>query len=90
MPNHGAGRDLPKVSVDATTIYLNAAQVRTRYGGMSDMALWRWLQDETLGFPKPLVINNRRFWLAAALTDWERKRGPDGSGPAAADEAEVA
>jgi len=62
MPTH-AGRELPRVSVDATTIYLNAAQVRTRYGGMSDMALWRWLQDETLGFPKPLVINNRRFWL---------------------------
>ena len=24
------------------TVYLNAQQVRTRYGGMSDMALWRW------------------------------------------------
>jgi hypothetical protein len=52
MPNH-SGRELPRVSVDADTIYLNAAQVRVRYGGMSDMALWRWLQDETLGFPRP-------------------------------------
>ena len=34
------------------TIYLNAAQVRTRYGGVSDMALWRWLHDEDLKFPK--------------------------------------
>jgi predicted DNA-binding transcriptional regulator AlpA len=82
------GRELPRVSADADTIYLNAAQVRTRYGGMSDMALWRWLRDETLGFPKPLIINNRRFWLAAALTDWERKRAPYGSGPA--DEPEAA
>ena len=44
------------MSEDADTIYLNAAQVRSRYGGMSDMALWRWLRDETLGFPKPLII----------------------------------
>jgi predicted DNA-binding transcriptional regulator AlpA len=89
MPTH-AGRELPRVSVDATTIYLNAAQVRTRYGGMSDMALWRWLQDETLGFPKPLVINNRRFWLAAALSDWERMRATHGSAPPAADDTEAA
>ena len=89
MPTH-AGRELSRVSVDATTIYLNAAQVRTRYGGMSDMALWRWLQDETLGFPKPLVINNRRFWLAAALGDWERMRATRGSAPPAADDTEAA
>ena len=86
MPTHTIGRDLPRISKDATVTYLNAAQVRTRYGGMSDMALWRWLRDETLGFPKPLIINNRRFWLAAALTDWERTRAPGGSGPAVTDE----
>jgi hypothetical protein len=84
MPTH-AGRELPRVSVDATTIYLNAAQVRTRYGGMSDMALWRWLQDKTLGFAKPLVINNR-----AALSDWERMRATHGSAPPAADDTEAA
>jgi predicted DNA-binding transcriptional regulator AlpA len=72
------GRELPRASPDADTVYLNAAQVRRRYGGMSEMALWRWLQDETLGFPKPLIINNRRFWSAAALTAWERKHAAKG------------
>jgi hypothetical protein len=59
VATHSAGRDLPRVSSDATITYLNAAQVRTRYGGMSDMALWRWLHDGQLGFPKPLVITGR-------------------------------
>lgn len=74
MPTHTIGRDLPRVSADAAITYLNAAQVRTRYGGMSDMALWRWLNDEDLGFPQPLVINKRRFWNAAELTAWEQSQ----------------
>ena len=79
MPSHTIGRDLPRASVDAETVSLNAAQVRSRYGGMSDMALWRWLNDEELGFPQPLVINKRRFWKAADLGAWERtRRPPDG------------
>jgi len=38
------------------------------------MALWRWLNDEDLEFPQPLVINKRRFWNAAELTAWERSQ----------------
>ena len=60
MPTHTDASDLPRLPAEATT-YLNAAQVRTRYGGVSDMALWRWLQDDALGFPKPFRINRRRF-----------------------------
>jgi predicted DNA-binding transcriptional regulator AlpA len=44
------------------TIYLNAMQVRARYGGISDMPLWRWLHDKELGFPKPTRINRLRYW----------------------------
>src|SRR5262245_1814700 len=85
MPTHTTGRDLPLVSVDANTVYLNAAQVRSRYGGMSDMALWRWLHDDELGFPQPLRINGRRFWMASALSAWERAHAEvaEGCGPAA-------
>jgi predicted DNA-binding transcriptional regulator AlpA len=71
MPTHTDARDLAQLPAEATT-YLNAAQVRTRYGGVSDMALWRWLQDDDLGFPKPFRINRRRFWKASDLTAWER------------------
>ena len=28
------------------------------------MTLWRWLQDESLGFPKPTKIRQRRYWDA--------------------------
>jgi hypothetical protein len=51
--------------------YLTAAQVRKRYGGVSDMALWRWLRDERLGFPQPLRIQSRRFWRLTDLVAWE-------------------
>jgi predicted DNA-binding transcriptional regulator AlpA len=73
MPTHTNAGDLAQLTAEATT-YLNAAQVRSRYGGVSDMALWRWLQDEDLGFPKPFRINRRRFWKASDLTAWERTR----------------
>jgi predicted DNA-binding transcriptional regulator AlpA len=53
------------------TTYRNAAQVRARYGGISDMTLWRWLHDEELGFPQPIRINGRRFWSEEALNTWE-------------------
>ena len=73
MPTHTNVCDVAPLPAEATT-YLNAGQVRTRYGGVSDMALWRWLQDDDLGFPKPLRINRRRFWKASDLTAWERAR----------------
>ena len=53
---------------------LKAAAVKARYGGISDMTLWRWINDEELGFPTPLVISKRRFWRESDLTAWERTR----------------
>lgn len=53
---------------------LTANQVRNRFGGISDMTLWRWLQDEALAFPRPIVINRRRFFLEAELDAWEAAR----------------
>jgi hypothetical protein len=64
-------------SLDAGTVYLNAPQVRSRYGNISDMTLWRWLHDEKLNFPDPHRINRRRFWKIAELTAWERTMAPD-------------
>jgi predicted DNA-binding transcriptional regulator AlpA len=56
--------------------YVSAAQVRARYAGVSDMTLWRWLDNKNLGFPKPLYINRRRFWDESDLIAWERTRRP--------------
>jgi predicted DNA-binding transcriptional regulator AlpA len=60
--------------------YLSARQVQTRYG-ITDMTLWRWLQNDELSFPRPLYINRRRYFDEADLMAWERQRA---SGKAAA------
>ena len=33
--------------------YLPASQVRARYG-VSEVSIWRWLQNEALGSPAPI------------------------------------
>lgn len=42
--------------------FLTSNQVRQEFGGISAMALWRWQQDESLGFPKPTKIRARNYW----------------------------
>jgi predicted DNA-binding transcriptional regulator AlpA len=54
--------------------YVTSRQLKERYGGVSDMTLWRWLRDESLNFPKPLVINGRRLWRLPALEAWEANK----------------
>ena len=55
---------------DDNDVYVTATGVRRRYGGRSDMWLWRQLQNDPT-FPKPLYINNKRYWLLSALKRWE-------------------
>ncbi len=52
-------------------VLLTAPKLRARYGGVSDMCLWRWLHDEGMGFPQPLLINRRRYWKLSDLLRWE-------------------
>ena len=54
--------------------YCTAAQVRARYGNVSDMSLYRWVRNPSLGFPSPININGRRYWRIADLQAWERTR----------------
>lgn len=51
-------------------IRLTAPQVRARYGRRSDMWLWRLLRNDP-SFPRPLVINSRRYWKVSDLEAWE-------------------
>ena len=51
---------------------LPAAQVRERFGGVSDMWLHRRLQDKS-GFPRPVYIGRLRFWRLSELVAWEEK-----------------
>lgn len=49
---------------------LSASYVRELCGGISDMTMWRWLNDENLNFPRPVMIQRRRFWREAELIEW--------------------
>ena len=58
----------------ANTQLITAAAVRQTLGGVSEMSIWRWLKDEDMGFPKPIVINRRRYWREADIAAWLEAR----------------
>ena len=47
---------------------IQAAQVREICGGISDMTLWRWLNERD--FPPPIYIARRRYWREADVLAW--------------------
>lgn len=51
-----------------------AASVCDLCGGVSDMTLWRWLNDPDLDFPKPIYIGRRRYWREAEILAWLESR----------------
>jgi hypothetical protein len=63
-----------KIDTRADETFLTAAMVRSRYGEISDMSLWRWLHSPSLCFPKPFYINGYRYWKLRELIKWERSR----------------
>jgi hypothetical protein len=66
------GRKLHAISADDDD-FLNATQVKLRYGGVSEMWLYRRLHDDS-GFPAPdMIVNGRRFWRRRKLVKWERR-----------------
>ena len=53
--------------------YLNAPQLKHRYGGRSDMWIWRRLVDDP-DFPKPFVMGKQRYWRLSELLAYEEKK----------------
>lgn len=52
--------------------------VRTEFGGISAMSLWRWQQDETLGFPKPVAtVRGRNYWDADEIEAFRERMARD-------------
>jgi predicted DNA-binding transcriptional regulator AlpA len=49
---------------------ITSRQLRDRIGGVSAMAIWRWSNDPELCFPKPIVINNLRYWREEEIEAW--------------------
>jgi hypothetical protein len=54
-------------------VRLPARKVCERYQ-VTDRTLARWLDDEKMDFPRPLVINRRRYFALADLLAWEQRR----------------
>jgi len=52
---------------------LPARQVMDRFHIVS-RTLDRWLNDPKLNFPKPLVVNHRRYFYQDQIATWERDR----------------
>jgi predicted DNA-binding transcriptional regulator AlpA len=53
--------------------YVRVAELRARYGGVSDMWFVRKMRDE--GFPQPVYFGGRdRFWNVEALDEWDRAK----------------
>lgn len=63
----------PSSGGSARTEYLTGPQVAERYK-ICGMTLYRWLRDPKLKFPKPMVINRRKFFNENDLSAWERER----------------
>ncbi len=61
----------------AKRIYLTSKQVSERYGNCSDMTIWRWQNDPSLNFPRPLKINSRRLWDIETLEHFDAERIAD-------------
>jgi hypothetical protein len=53
--------------------YHPTKKVLERYD-ITDRTLDRWLEDPELDFPRPLIINKRRYFSDSELVAWERKR----------------
>jgi predicted DNA-binding transcriptional regulator AlpA len=63
-----------KIKVTETNL-IPASEVRALLGGITDMTLWRWLQDEQLALPQPIRIKTRRYWRNGDLNAWLEEQG---------------
>lgn len=60
-----------KVEADKATRHLPAKAVCVRYG-IVERTLARWLADESLAFPKPMIVHGRRYFDEAEIEAFER------------------
>jgi len=66
---------------DAGSICLTTTQVRQRYGGVSEMTIWRWRRDPELNFPQSKPIRKRHYWRVSDLDAWDQQRAAATSPP---------
>jgi hypothetical protein len=70
LPDSSLGHQQP-VAIPADAVWIDAVQVRRRYGGRSHMWLERKIQND-LDFPEPTYFGRLRFWMPTALDAYDR------------------
>lgn len=62
-------------TTDPSAILISAADARNRkLGGIHKITLHRWLRSEALGFPDPVTINGRHFFVESEIDAWIASR----------------
>lgn len=56
---------------------IQAKAVRALCGDVSDMWIWRKLNDPQSGFPQPVFIGRRRFWREADVIEWLERQSTE-------------
>lgn len=59
------------MSLQESETYITAPQLRVRFGGRSDVWLWRLLNDERANFPKPVIVRSQRYFPLSEVEAWE-------------------
>ena len=59
------------MSLQEFETYLTAPQLRKRFGGRSDVWLWRLLNDHRANFPKPVIVRSQRYFPLSEIEAWE-------------------
>jgi predicted DNA-binding transcriptional regulator AlpA len=75
----------PPAVVNQIDPLLNSRQVANACGPVSMTTLWRWHQDQSIGFPEPdALIYSRRYWRLSTINQWLSERAPKAKLPSAA------
>ena len=56
--------------------YVTSEKVYAALCGVAPITVRRWMAKESLGFPKPVVINRVRYWRMSEIVDWMESRKP--------------
>ena len=66
---------MPKTNIQESDVdtLVPDPQVRKEFGGVSDMCLWRWTHDPSLGFPPVIRIKNCCYRSRRALEEFKAR-----------------
>jgi len=65
------------MSLQSGELYITGPQLRERFGGRSDVWLWRLLRDPRVNFPKPIKLRQWRYWRLSDIEAWEASRAAE-------------